>query len=110
MTCVPCKNSCSLCSGIDNCTQCKSGFFLYGTDCIDTCPEGQFGDDVQNKCTQCPTTCSLCDSAKICTDCKDNDNYYLTGKPNLTAPLEIMCEPNDVAHQILETYCAKNEY
>jgi hypothetical protein len=50
-TCESCNNSCAKCSGdLNNCSSCKSGFYLYNNTCITTCPSGYFAVNATNTC------------------------------------------------------------
>ena len=63
--CMPCYSSgvgpyyfCATCSasGDNNCNLCHSGYYLHpntGGHCLDTCPDGSWGDSSTNKCMPC---------------------------------------------------------
>jgi len=70
--CLACNNKCATCTWREsnNCSSCKFGFFLDGTTCYSTCPNGKYGDLTDSLCKICgQSECSTCTSADICTSC-----------------------------------------
>lgn len=54
---------------------CKEGFFLSTTeeaktDCVKTCPETFYGENIINKCTECTALCINCLSNSLCLKCE----------------------------------------
>lgn len=47
-----CDSPCLTCYGMtnDTCTSCNSGYFLEGTTCDSTCPQGKYGNTTTNTC------------------------------------------------------------
>ncbi len=85
LSCELCHGSCSLCnSGPEDCQQCKNNsgiiYFNYGNACLQRCPDGFYGDPLDNKCKPCHEGCGKCTtiSSKSCTACR---NVAGTGVP-----------------------------
>jgi proprotein convertase subtilisin/kexin type 5 len=58
LTCELCHPSCSLCdTGPEDCQQCKNNsgiiYLNYGNKCLQKCPDGFYGDPLDNKCKSC---------------------------------------------------------
>ncbi|KAL4506596.1 hypothetical protein ABPG72_000167 [Tetrahymena utriculariae] len=85
-TCQNCPSNCLACSGIQLCTQCAStfylnqlqnectsqcstGFFAYNNTCVQTCPNGYYGNKDSNTCQQCDPSCLTCSDKSTCTSC-----------------------------------------
>lgn len=50
-TCIPCNSSCVDCSGSpNNCSSCSNNYFLFGNDCLSTCPTGYFAYNTTRTC------------------------------------------------------------
>ncbi|KAL4505776.1 hypothetical protein ABPG73_004661 [Tetrahymena malaccensis] len=78
-TCDPCDIECFNCNGPNNnqCTQCESPRFLFGTECRLNCPSGYFGNKKNWKCEKCTSPCAECiESATKCLKC-DKPTLYL---------------------------------
>ena len=90
-TCVQCNTSCSGCTGPNNnqCSTCNSGYFLQpsGTGCLDSCPNGCWGNTDSHTCESCNTACSICTgpSDTQCSAC--NSGYFLQPAPDDTSCL-----------------------
>jgi len=76
--CLPCSDpACEKCpNGIDICEKCISniGFWLNGTDCVETCPAiRKFHNNDTFTCEDCHPLCYKCSDAGInnCTACED---------------------------------------
>ena len=89
-TCSPCNTYCSVCTGSSNnqCSACKSGYFLQpapsATTCTNTCPSGYWKDTANNICAPCDSACSVCtgSSNTQCSACKSG--YFLQPAPSAT--------------------------
>lgn len=56
------------------CYTCENGFFLYEGDCINTCPDGTFYDNVNLTCDSCDSSCKTCeDNATKCISCNNTE-------------------------------------
>lgn len=84
--CKPCSIYCQTCTNsASNCQSCKSlggiGYYLNGTSCIATCPDGTFKNTSTLKCDSCPSACATCFGSALtkCYSCKNDgtNNYYL---------------------------------
>jgi proprotein convertase subtilisin/kexin type 5 len=73
-----CAEECSTCIGstINECTSCTSFngsdyYLIHGTTiCNQTCPDGQYEDETDNKCKVCNTECLTCSlTSSNCTTC-----------------------------------------
>ena len=47
-----CSTICATCSssGTNSCLTCKSGLYLYGTTCVDFCPQGKYANVQTGAC------------------------------------------------------------
>lgn len=72
--CHTCNSACSTCFwfGLDSCTACVAGYFLYQTTCMKSCVIGYWGNTANNKCEPCHEWCSVCTGPgpTSCTNCK----------------------------------------
>ena len=79
--CASCNNWCSECTGSLNtqCSACSPGYFLQpsSTTCLDTCPDGYWGDSLSHTCVLCHTSCEVCSDGTHtqCAFCKPG--YFL---------------------------------
>lgn len=71
--CYKCYPSCDSCKGPKktDCLSCSRGFVSKNDECISTCPEGTYFDNLLNECVVCDSSkCSECvSSATQCTKC-----------------------------------------
>ena len=78
-TCIDCDESCSECTSLTECQDCKQYFSLTSQGkCIRTsCPDGQYlvTDKYKssNSCKDCPENCKTCKSDTVCLSC---EKYY----------------------------------
>ena len=64
-SCIKCEPNCKLCTGVNKCTACSSGFYVSSGTCL-----------------RCPYNCIDCNSSGACTSCVSsaitrNNNYPL---------------------------------
>ena len=103
-TCQPCHSSttgpeytCYSCTGgkSNNCLSCDSGYFLYESMCLDTCPDGFWGDTVSNTCRPCwsskdsPYSCVTCNAQSSDSCLKCDSPYFLY--PNTIGQCLLAC-------------------
>ncbi|MCP3681762.1 MAG: hypothetical protein GY861_03640 [bacterium] len=73
--CEECNFACAVCTGSsNNCSKCNNGYFLHGSECKKTCPDGYFGDCTDNVCKMCNSACATCNGtgADDCVTCSAN--------------------------------------
>ncbi|XP_077988684.1 proprotein convertase subtilisin/kexin type 5-like isoform X2 [Glandiceps talaboti] len=67
--CSPCHDDCGSCDGPteNECLSCKNPYFHYEYACLDTCPDGYYGDNVLDsdgqdvkECRRCHYKCKTC--------------------------------------------------
>nr|XP_033782752.1 proprotein convertase subtilisin/kexin type 5 isoform X1 [Geotrypetes seraphini] len=81
--CERCHKSCRDCLGplSTDCLSCHRDFFLMSSrrECIHTCPEHYFQDEIYKTCKRCHPTCNSCNGkgATSCTSCVWS--YHLSG-------------------------------
>lgn len=70
-SCADCHSSCSSCNGSSEsqCILCKSNRFSFEGKCLNSCPDGFYGDKKRKECLPCATGCATCSSEK-CLTCK----------------------------------------
>lgn len=73
--CKKCTNSLCISCSVENqdiCFNCKKGYFLKDSQCLENCGTGYFANE-KNECIPCSdNNCLVCgDSGTSCTDCKD---------------------------------------
>jgi len=74
--CTICPPVCSTCTSNSSCQSCKSlngmAYFLTGSSCLFSCPQGQYGDVPTLKCLSCAIGCSSCFGGDVnsCSSCK----------------------------------------
>ena len=78
-TCTSCDAKCSKCTkSSTNCQGCNTGFFLYESSCVQTCPDGFVGVTSTElsslttpTCKECGTNCKQCSATNTnsCTEC-----------------------------------------
>lgn len=63
-SCIDCNSACAECIGptTADCTSCSIGAFLHGAECLESCPEGYYEDDINSVCVQCSTNCEVCNA------------------------------------------------
>jgi len=78
--CKQCIEPCLDCSSSNVCLTCVKGFFIdplfSDKNCVKTCTEGYWPNDLNNKCEICDTKCKICSSKDKCQSCK-NEFYYI---------------------------------
>lgn len=70
--CKACDAKCSICYGTSSaeCTQCSTGYFLFNTECISTCPDGYYSYSIpKNTCFRCVFYCKTCTGYNTCISC-----------------------------------------
>lgn len=62
--CQICDDNCLVCSlnPQEGCNICKGQFYSYKGECVTTCPEGFFKDDLRKLCVPCDSKCKICQS------------------------------------------------
>jgi proprotein convertase subtilisin/kexin type 5 len=62
MTCLPCVAPCATCESATHCNSCIENWFLYGTTCVDECPqdEGYYDNVGTWTCDECSYPCETC--------------------------------------------------
>lgn len=70
-SCADCHSSCSSCNGSSEsqCILCKPNRFSLEGKCLNSCPDGYYGDKKRKECLACPTGCATC-SSDTCLTCK----------------------------------------
>ncbi|XP_011405480.2 PREDICTED: furin-1-like [Amphimedon queenslandica] len=79
-SCAVCPPGCSSCINDLTCLKCDQHLYIYSalmehsnlrrTFCIETCPDGYYGDIKSGNCTLCSSTCATCtDAPANCTTC-----------------------------------------
>lgn len=59
--CELCDNTCKTCANYRyECTSCNEHYYLLGTVCGTTCPDGMWADDSTWTCKPCDSTCKTC--------------------------------------------------
>ncbi|KRX05397.1 Insulin-like growth factor binding protein, N-terminal [Pseudocohnilembus persalinus] len=62
--CEKCDSKCLKCSDSTstNCSSCKIGYFLNGSECVEAenCPSTTFADKINRTCTGCDSSCLTC--------------------------------------------------
>lgn len=73
-SCASCHLSCLTCNGSSEsqCITCRSGRFSYDGKCLNSCPDGYYGDKKRQECMACPTGCATCSNNGFCLTCKEN--------------------------------------
>lgn len=72
--CEKCALTCATCAGsASTCVTCATGFVLYVTQCLPSCPDGFYAPSgtTQPTCQACPTGCNTCTSGTTCTSCQN---------------------------------------
>lgn len=70
--CKPCLSNCLNCSGTkNNCSSCREGYFLSGSECVIDCPL-DFYKTNNRQCKPCHLNCWTCNGPDMtdCTSCK----------------------------------------
>lgn len=94
-TCYPCVNPCLKCSSSTACLSCTikntspdfgSSTYLYGTECLVTCPSGYLPNSSTLTCDTCSSNCLTCSSTStFCLSCSSplllKDNACVTTCP-----------------------------
>lgn len=72
--CASCHLSCLTCNGSSEsqCITCRSGRFSHDGKCLNSCPDGYYGDKKRQECMACPTGCATCSNNGFCLTCKEN--------------------------------------
>lgn len=73
-SCASCHSSCLTCNGSSEsqCITCRSGRFSHDGKCLNSCPDGYYGDKKRQECMACPTGCATCSNNGFCLTCKEN--------------------------------------
>lgn len=73
-SCASCHLSCLTCNGSSEsqCITCRSGRFSHDGKCLNSCPDGYYGDKKRQECMACPTGCATCSNNGFCLTCKEN--------------------------------------
>ena len=57
---MECDNSCISCSSKEECRICNKGYYLSGSQCLENCLDGTYGDDNTQLCQLCSESCLSC--------------------------------------------------
>jgi proprotein convertase subtilisin/kexin type 5 len=79
--CRDCDKYCNECFGPNSnqCTSCKTDYFLDGTTCSLSCPLNKYKDSRSNTCTNCDSFCLTCTGPSN-NDCKEcQRGFFLSG-------------------------------
>ena len=69
--------ACSSCLGYSICNACSNGFYLSGSTCGNTCPNGTVGDNTTLVCVNCLSPCNYCALTQTnCLSCLSPFLYY----------------------------------
>ena len=82
-----CAPACATCFGNSSseCYSCANGWYLSGTECLNPCPSGYWGNNATRTCQQCfantsssPFSCATCSagSNSSCTSCNAGSYLY----------------------------------
>lgn len=73
-SCAACHSSCLTCNGSaeSQCITCRAGRFAFEGKCLNSCPDGYYGDKKRQECMVCSTGCATCTSNGFCLTCKEN--------------------------------------
>ena len=75
-SCKSCISPCKKCTNGQQCLSCSQGFW-NGSNCINYCLPGQYGDLSNNICASCSIECLTCVNISTrCTSCKSNLIFY----------------------------------
>ena len=82
--CYSCNDKCTKCISQNICTECRTGFLMQASMCVDKCSDGYFQSG--NKCVTCNSTCKTCnnnaDNCILCaTDLKFFNNTCISENP-----------------------------
>jgi hypothetical protein len=63
-TCEICDKNCLLCSANpqEGCITCKGHFYSHKGECVTSCPDGFYKDDLRKSCVPCDSKCKICES------------------------------------------------
>ncbi|CAI2380785.1 unnamed protein product [Moneuplotes crassus] len=108
-TCSDCNSQCVACDSSDanHCTKCgKTGFeYLSGTTCTGTCPDGTFGNSVNNNCDACDSTNAFCKTcsgnSQTCTSCLKTPAVYILYGTSCVST----CPPNESIYNAISDKC-----
>lgn len=53
------------------CITCRTGRFAFEGKCLNSCPDGYYGDKKRQECMLCPNGCATCTSNGFCLTCKE---------------------------------------
>ena len=77
--CGRCNDSCLTCNygDIRGCTSCIPGTYLFGNECLYSCPVDYYENVIERICSNCSYPCKTCDTTNgtMCTSC--SNGYYL---------------------------------
>jgi len=78
-TCEPCQIPCDKCYSLKLCKSCAPSYFMQpnSTECSSKCPDGYFGNSINQACSKCYFTCKTCvgSEANKCLDCDIQNGY-----------------------------------
>ena len=78
--CDNCISPCNECSSPKKCNSCINGYFLspdltIENNCLTNCPDGYYGNIINNKCDKCKIECKFCTTLDKCNSCNEKFNY-----------------------------------
>ena len=76
-----CLANCGKCADGTTCTMCSKGHFLIDTttphQCVETCPNGFYGNKLTGKCEACQAPCVTCmGSSTTCKTCVNTHKFF----------------------------------
>lgn len=73
-SCATCHLSCLTCNGSSEtqCITCRTGRFAFDGKCLNSCPDGYYGDKKRQECMPCPNGCATCTNNGFCLTCKEH--------------------------------------
>lgn len=80
--CQPCTAPCETCKDeLTSCLSCSTGY-LFGQECLTSCPIGYYGDKFFKKCMLCHESCLSCSNRGIysCLTCNASLNLFLNSE------------------------------
>ncbi|CAD8179254.1 unnamed protein product [Paramecium octaurelia] len=125
--CLECDQDCMTCDAQSPCISCLPGYYYFNQKCIQTCPDGYFGDQNNKQCSQCKQNCRVCWDANGCgycynhytnngqldyfllnndcvTTCPVNYNYFLFECTSEITPIQLIQDVAQYCHDDSGTF------
>lgn len=107
---------CLSCLDVNNCLSCVSGWFLFGSTCLQSCPNGYYSNNKTSLCSYCQYPCANCiANASRCLSCSLGFLILSQNQCGMNCPLgyfanfsAIVCDPCDISCatcQLISTQC-----